>query len=70
MPDLDKDGEDIWQQANMANALNHMKQTQQEQIKFIQIFAQLRFAKYQALIDAGFTKEQALLIVTNTKVME
>jgi hypothetical protein len=36
----------------------------------IQTFAQLRFAKYEALVDAGFTKEQALMIVVQTKVME
>jgi hypothetical protein len=42
----------------------------QNSIKLIQAFAKLRKAKYDALIEAGFTKDQALLIVTNTKVME
>jgi hypothetical protein len=68
--DVQKEGEELWKSANFANALNTLLQNKLEHIRMIQTFAQLRFAKYEALVDAGFTKEQALMIVIQTKVME
>jgi hypothetical protein len=68
--DVEKEGEELWRSANYANALNTLLQNKLEHIRMIQTFAQLRFAKYEALVDAGFTKEQALMIVVQTKVME
>jgi hypothetical protein len=68
--DVQKEGEELWKSANFANALNTLLQNKLEHIRMIQTFAQLRFAKYEALVDAGFTKEQALMIVVQTKVME
>lgn len=65
-----KEGEELWKSANYANALNSLLQNKLEHIRMIQTFAQLRFAKYEALVDAGFTKEQAIMIVIQTKVME
>jgi hypothetical protein len=68
--EFEKYGEDLFQKTQYSNAINHIVENMQNSIKLIQAFAKLRKAKYDALIEAGFTKDQALLIVTNTKVME
>jgi hypothetical protein len=68
--EFEKYGEDLFKKTQYSNAINHIVENMQNSIKLIQAFAKLRKAKYDALIEAGFTKDQALLIVTNTKVME
>jgi len=39
------------------------------ELKMIRVFAELRYEKYTALVDAGFSEKQALEIIINTGVM-
>jgi hypothetical protein len=68
--EFEKYGEDLFQKTQFSNAINHILENMQNNIRLIKAFAKMRKAKYDALIDEGFTKDQALLIVTQTKVME
>lgn len=70
MTEYDSDGDSIFRIAAMANAVKSMLDSKSEQIKLIKIFAEMRYEKYNALIEAGFTESQALHIITNTGIME
>jgi hypothetical protein len=67
---FDKYGEDLFQKTQFANAVNSLIENKAQHIRYIKTMAELRYTKYQALLDMGFEKDQALLIVTNTKVMD
>ena len=67
---MDKDGENIWNNTQFANSVQQMIENKTRYIKMIRIFAELRFEKYETLMEAGFSKEQALHIVTNTQILE
>ena len=66
---MDKDGEDIWNNTQFANSVQSMIENKTNHIKMIKNFADLRYEKYEALIKAGFTKDEALHIVTNTQIL-
>lgn len=65
---MDKDGENIWKSAETANYVRQLVENKLEYIKLIRINAELRAEKYNALINEGFSKEEALHIVTNTLI--
>lgn len=68
--EFEKYGEDLFQKTQFSNAVNHILENMQNNINLIKAFAKIRKAKYDALIEEGFSKEQALIIVTQTKLME
>lgn len=70
MTEYDSDGDSVFRIAAMANAVKSMLESKSEQIKLIKIFAEMRYEKYNALVEEGFTPEQALHIVENTSIME
>jgi hypothetical protein len=66
---MDKDGENIWNNTLFANSVQQMIETKVHHIKMIRVFAELRYEKYEALMEAGFSKEEALHLVTNTQIL-
>lgn len=67
---MDKEGENLWKNASIANGIHSLLENKKEYVKYIKLNAELRYKKYSFLIEAGFSKEQALHIVTNTKTLE
>ena len=67
---FDKDGEEVWKKALQSNIMNIVKNNLETMKDSIRILSELRMTKYASLIEAGFTKEEALFICTNTKIME
>lgn len=67
---MDKEGENIWKNAEFANAINSLEENKLQSIRLIKINAELRYEKYNALIEEGFTEPQALHIITNTMIMD
>jgi hypothetical protein len=66
---MDKDGENVWKSAEFANAINSLLENKLNHIRLITANSELRYEKYAALLDAGFTKEEALAIVIQTPIM-
>jgi hypothetical protein len=69
MTDIDKDGERIWNKTEFANNVQTVLENKESHIKMIRVFAELRYEKYTALVDAGFSEKQALEIIIGTGVM-
>lgn len=69
MDRYDKEGTKLWRSAELANSVNFMHENKIQMLRLIQINAQLRYQKYNSLIKAGFSEEQALSIVINTVIM-
>lgn len=69
MTEYDKDGKDVWQNAGFANAIHSLLQNKEYHIEYIQTLAELRWVKYNALIEEGFSKTDTLYIITNTEVI-
>ena len=68
--EFEKYGEDLFKKTEFSNAVNYIMENLINHTNLIKAFAKLRKVKYDALIEEGFTKDQALLIVTQTKVMD
>jgi hypothetical protein len=66
---MDKEGENIWNNTQFANSVQQMIENKAHHIKMIRTFAELRYEKYKALMEAGFSKEEALHLVTNTQIL-
>jgi hypothetical protein len=63
-------GNDIFRSVNAVNALNKMKENFKFYKEQIRLFQKLRMVKYKALMDEGFSKEQALDIIEKTRIFE
>lgn len=63
---MDKEGEDIFNQAVLANGIAAMRQNLSVYIEQVQIYAKIRRAKFDSLVQEGFSEAQALHIITNT----
>ena len=66
---MDEDGTKLWRNTELANSLNAMIENQDIYSKQIKLFAELRWEKYLALIEAGFSDEQALFLIEKTPVL-
>lgn len=66
MADFDKDGLKIFQNIELKNALLALQENKQTYIDQIKLMAQFRYKKYLALIDEGFSKEEALYLTERT----
>lgn len=67
---LEEEGKHVFLNAELANLVHIMKEnfnTYQEQLK---LYAKLRMIKYSALVDEGFTAEQAMYVLTKTNLFE
>jgi hypothetical protein len=67
---LQKEGESLFQDAMMANAVETIKHNFSTYLQQIFLFNKLRKAKYDNLISEGFTEVQALEIIIRTKIFE
>ena len=66
---MDEDGANVWKNTEFANAINSLLENKVHHIRLIKANSELRHEKYDALLEAGFTPEQALTIVIHTPIM-
>ncbi len=64
----DKDGENAFNIADFANTIETILSNEKAYIKQIRFYAKMRGEKYKALIDEGFSEEQALVLVRDTQL--
>lgn len=68
--ELDKEGLDIFNNAVFNNGVNEFEANLEGYIRMVQLNATLRKAKYDALLLAGFSEEQALTIILGTQILQ
>ena len=66
---MDDDGVNVWKNTEFANAINSLLENKLHHIRLIKANSELRYEKYESLIEAGFTPDQALTIVIQTPIM-
>lgn len=66
---MNTDGENIWKRAVLSNAINTLIENKADYIRLIKQYAELKHEKYEALLNAGFDKKEALAIVIQTPTM-
>jgi hypothetical protein len=66
---MDTDGENLWKKTEFSNALNSLIENKTNYIRLIKENAELKHEKYEALLNAGFDKKEALAIVIQTPTM-
>ena len=66
---LDPDGVQAFENAEFSNTVNQMLEQEKAYIKQIKLFARLRAKKYVALIEEGFSSEQAIYIIEKTPLL-
>ncbi len=65
---IEKEGQDIFNQAVFSNNIDSLTENQSAYIKHIKLCSALRMVKYNSLVQEGFDKTQALEIVIKTNV--
>ena len=68
--DYEEEGKALFQSAKTANFVNTLETNFETYVRLFKIMNKLRFKKYMSLIEEGFNKDQALDIVTKTKLLE
>ena len=68
--DYEEEGKAIFQSAKTANFVNTLETNFDTYLRLFKIMNKLRFKKYMSLIEEGFDKDQALNIVTKTKLLD
>ena len=66
----EEEGKAIFQSAKTANFVNTLETNFETYVRLFKIMNKLRFKKYMSLIEEGFNKDQALDIVTKTKLLD